>query len=86
MNIAVKNGMDTALRNTLFEISNLILIRLTDEDCWVLAHNLLKHINVFFCEFNAAFIILMAQIYLANGNSNKAFAILRRECKTFFDE
>lgn len=69
----------------LLDIAICILASLAENNLWVLAHTLLKdvyfmlksQINLY--QFNAATIMLFAEIYLANQQPVKALTLFKRE-------
>ena len=74
----------------LFDIVKYTLITLVEKNLWVLANILLEDINIliqtqmYFHKIDAATIMLIAEIYLANQLPVKAFFLLKRKLKIRF--
>ncbi|XP_015596362.1 uncharacterized protein LOC107268262 isoform X2 [Cephus cinctus] len=77
--ISVQTGMSSILEETLFTLGRYVLIELADNGSWVLAYKLLKTLKIYESRFNVGFILLSAEIYIANDRPLKALEILRRE-------
>ncbi|XP_012283859.1 putative uncharacterized protein DDB_G0282133 isoform X2 [Orussus abietinus] len=74
---AVRMGVIVRLHNTLFRLGMGLLTSLADSGSWVLAHKLLYTIEAHFPRDSASFVLLSAQIYLANRRQLKALSILK---------
>ncbi|CAD1477024.1 unnamed protein product, partial [Heterotrigona itama] len=82
---AVRVGVTATCYQILFDIVKYALITLAEKNLWVLAYILLEDINIiiqtqmYFHKIDAATIMLIAEIYLANHLAVKAFLLLKQE-------
>lgn len=71
----------------LFDTVKYALVTLAEKNLWVLAYTLLEDVNItqmYFHKIDAATIMLIAEIYLANHLALKAFFLLKRKLKIKF--
>ncbi|KAK1130371.1 hypothetical protein K0M31_018503 [Melipona bicolor] len=78
---SVKSGVTTVCYQILFDIVKYALVTLAEKNLWVLANILLEDVNItqmYFDKIDAATIMLIAEIYLANHLAVKAFFLLKQ--------
>ncbi|KAK2585984.1 hypothetical protein KPH14_010557 [Odynerus spinipes] len=75
---AVQAGASSILYKVLLDVATYILMKLIIEEAWVLAYKLLKTLQMYNLQHSAMFIILSAEIYLANKHAIKAFTLLKQ--------
>ncbi|XP_015429186.1 PREDICTED: uncharacterized protein LOC107185923 [Dufourea novaeangliae] len=86
---AVRTGATAIFYEILIDVTIHVLVDLVERELWVLALKLLKEIDIMlhesnsFYKFDAATILLFAEIYLANQKPMKAFALLKQS-KTIY--
>ncbi|XP_012141183.2 uncharacterized protein LOC105662543 [Megachile rotundata] len=86
---AVRIGSTGVLYQMLLDIAICILAYLAENSLWVLAHTLLKDVyimlksNINLYQFNAATIMLFAEIYLANQQPVEALTLFK-QCNIIF--
>lgn len=82
--ISVQCGFSARLE-MLLDVGINILTKLVDMGAWIIAYQLLKSLRVYGTVSNTtAFVLLSAEIYIANQRPLKAFDLLKRECRPVF--
>lgn len=79
MNISVQTDTFAILRKILLDIGMNILTALMDEKAWRLAFHFVKSLEICDLPSSAQFIMLSAEIYLANKKTVKAFQLFTGE-------
>lgn len=77
MYFSVKIGANDEIIDVLVDIAIYILMKLVINKIWILAYKLLETLQICFVDYNATFLLLSAEIYLANNQVNKAFVLLK---------
>ncbi|XP_043522519.1 protein PFF0380w-like [Frieseomelitta varia] len=78
---SVRTGVTATCYQILFDTVKYALVTLAEKNLWVLANILLEDINItqmYFHKIDAATIMLIAEIYLANHLAIKAFFLLKQ--------
>lgn len=79
MRISVQTDTSGILRKTLSDIGLDILNGLMDEEASTLALSLFQSLKVYGLPINAEFLLLSAEIYLANNMTLEAFDLIKSE-------
>ncbi|XP_014600002.1 PREDICTED: putative uncharacterized protein DDB_G0282499 [Polistes canadensis] len=74
---AVRIGANDEIIDVLVDIAIYILMKLVINEIWILAYKLLNTLEICFVNCDATFLLLSAEIYLANNQVNKAFMLLK---------
>ncbi|KAI4501044.1 hypothetical protein M0802_003847 [Mischocyttarus mexicanus] len=74
---AVKTGVNYEIIDVLIDIAIYILMKLVINKIWVLAYKLLKTLQIYIKNYNATFLLLSAEIYLAHNQIYKAFLLFK---------
>ncbi|XP_047353338.1 uncharacterized protein LOC124950543 [Vespa velutina] len=76
---AVQTGAINVVCKILLDVAIYILTRLVVDEIWIQAYKLLKTLQICNVHYDAAFVILSAEIYLANNQAITAFMLLKRK-------
>ncbi|XP_046819146.1 uncharacterized protein LOC124424314 [Vespa crabro] len=75
---AVQTGAINEVCKILLDVAIYILTRLVVDEIWIQAYKLLKTLQICNVHYDAAFVILSAEIYLANNQAITAFMLLKQ--------
>lgn len=78
MGFSVQTGAINVVSKIL-DIAIYILTKLVIDEIWIQAYKLLEILQICNVYHDAAFVILSAEIYLANNEVIKAFMLLKRK-------
>ncbi|XP_020287553.1 uncharacterized protein PF11_0213-like isoform X2 [Pseudomyrmex gracilis] len=74
---AVQRDVFGDLGTLIFDLGLTVVASLIDEEAWELAHQVIHSLSTYDFPFNAAFYLLLAEIYLANKNPLEALNLLK---------
>lgn len=77
VHISVQRDVFGDLGTLIFDLGLTVVASLIDEEAWELAHQVIHSLSTYDFPFNAAFYLLLAEIYLANKNPLEALNLLK---------